>query len=115
MNLRGINLEGAKIEGANLSGARLVDTWHNSKKLWELRPILQLGIAGSRRVTTLVYFYQDKSEPMVKCGCFRGTIKEFSKKVKEKHKGTFYEYEYNAMIDYIKKIRKYQLQEQKED
>ena len=47
---------------------------------------------------------------MIYCGCFNGTIEDFAERVKKTHSGTFYEYEYNAMIDYIKKIREYQLQ-----
>ena len=38
----------------------------------------------------------------ITCGCFRGTIEEFEKKVEETHKGTIYERQYKAIIGVIK-------------
>ena len=38
----------------------------------------------------------------VTCGCFRGDLKEFAKKVEATHAGTIYEKQYNAIIDLIK-------------
>jgi hypothetical protein len=55
-------------------------------------------------------FYADKSEPMICCGCFSGTIEEFEAEIHKRHGGTFHEYEYMAMVDHIKAIRKYQLE-----
>ena len=101
----GANLYGANLRCANLDGAK-----HNDKKLWGLRPVLQLGCCGSVGRSTLVMFYADKSEPMIHCGCFSGTIEEFEAKIHERHGGTFHEYEYMAMVDHIKAIRKYQLE-----
>ena len=106
----GANLYGANLDGANLRCANLRCAKHNDKKLWQVRPILQLGCCGScDRITTII-FYADKSEPMVYCGCFSGTIEQFEEKIHETHSGTFHEYEYMAMVDYIKSIRKYQLE-----
>ena len=109
-NLDGANLDGANLYGANLYGANLYGAKHNDKKLWGLRPVLQLGCCGSVGRSTLVMFYADKSEPMIHCGCFSGTIEEFEAKIHERHGGTFHEYEYMAMVDHIKAIRKYQLE-----
>ena len=101
----GANLRCANLDGANLDGAK-----HNDKELWGIRPVLQLGCCGSIGRSTLVMFYADKSEPMIYCGCFRGTIEEFEAKIHKRHGGTFHEYEYMAMVDHIKAIRKYQLE-----
>ena len=38
----------------------------------------------------------------ITCGCFRGSIEEFEKKVKNTHTGTVYENQYNAIINVIK-------------
>ena len=38
----------------------------------------------------------------ITCGCFRGSIKEFEKKVEGTHSGTIYEKQYKAIINVIK-------------
>ena len=38
----------------------------------------------------------------ITCGCFKGSIEEFEKKVEETHSGTVYEKQYKAIIDVIK-------------
>ena len=38
----------------------------------------------------------------ITCGCFRGSIDEFEKKVEETHSGTIYETQYKAIINVIK-------------
>lgn len=38
----------------------------------------------------------------ITCGCFRGSLEEFEKKVEETHKGTIYEKQYKAIINLIK-------------
>lgn len=89
---------------------------HINKELWGIRPVLQLGYRGSVGRSTLVLFYTaGMFEPMIFCGCFRGTIEEFESKIHERHGGTFHEYEYMAMVDHIKAIRKYQLEVQDEN
>ena len=110
-SLRHASLDGASLDGASLRHASLVGAKHNSKELWKTRPVLQLGCCGSVGRSTLVMFYADKSEPMIYCGCFSGTIEEFEAKIHKQHGGTFHEYEYMAMADHIKAIRKYQLEE----
>ena len=110
-NLDGANLDGAILDGAILRCANLYGAKHNDKELWKTRPVLQLGCCGSVGRSTLVMFYADKSDPMIYCGCFSGTVEEFEAKIHKRHGGTFHEYEYMAMVDHIKAIRKYQLEE----
>ena len=38
----------------------------------------------------------------ITCGCFRGSLEEFEKKVEETHKGTIYEKQYKSIINLIK-------------
>ena len=38
----------------------------------------------------------------ITCGCFKGSIEEFEKKVEETHSGTLYEKQYKAIINVIK-------------
>ena len=38
----------------------------------------------------------------ITCGCFRGSLEEFEKKVEETHKGKIYEKQYKAIINLIK-------------
>lgn len=97
----GANLRCANLDGANLDG----------KKLWKTRPVLQLGYCGRYGRNTIVFFFDDKTEPLIKCGCFSCTIEEFSEKIHKTHAGTFHEYEYMAMVEHIRAIRKYQLEE----
>ena len=105
------SLDGASLNGASLNYASLNGAKHNDKELWTIRPVLQLGCCGSVGRSTLVMFYSNKSEPLIYCGCFSGTIEEFEAKIHEQHGGTFHEYEYMAMVNHIKAIRKYQLEE----
>ena len=102
----GANLDGANLDGANLYGANLYGA-----KLWRKRPVLQLGQCGSRNGITLAYFFEDKSEPKVKCGCFYGTLTEFRAKIHETHAGTFFEREYNILADHIEEIYNLQKEE----
>ena len=109
-SLRNADLRNADLYGASLRNADLYGVNHNGKELWSLRPVLQLGCCGSVGRSTLVMFYADKSDPMVYCGCFSGTVDEFEKKIHDRHAGTFHEYEYMAMVEHIRAIRKYQLE-----
>ena len=102
-NLYGANLEGANLDGANLDGAKYGD-----KQLWASRPVLQLGPCGRTGRTTVVFFFADGSEPLIRCGCFTGTLEEFREKIHETHEGTFHELEYNALASHIEAI--YQIQ-----
>jgi hypothetical protein len=110
-NLRCANLEGANLEGANLEGANLDGAKYHDKQLWTSRPIIQLGPCGRYGRSTIVFFFEDKSEPLIRCGCFSGTIAEFEAKIHETHAGTFHEKEYMAMVRHIKSIRTLQKKE----
>jgi len=107
-NLTGADLTGADLTRANLTGA---DLEVNGKKLWATRPILQLGPCGGVNRTTIVYLFDDKSDPEIRCGCFTGDLAQFRAKIKETHGGAFHEREYNAMADHIEAIYKIQQSE----
>ena len=110
-NLSRATLYGANLDGANLDGANLYRATLDGAKLWSKRQVLQLGQCGSRNGITLAYFFEDKSEPKVKCGCFWGTLTEFRKTIHETHAGTFFEKEYNALADHIAAIYEIQKKE----
>lgn len=56
---------------------------------------------GSSNRHTHAYLTRDNAVEIT-CGCFRGSIEEFEKKVKNTHAGTVYENQYNAIINVIK-------------
>ena len=56
---------------------------------------------GSSNRHTHAYLTGDNTVEIT-CGCFRGSIEEFEKKVKNTHAGTVYENQYNAIINVIK-------------
>ena len=56
---------------------------------------------GSVNRHTHAYLTKD-NEVEITCGCFRGSIEEFEKKVEETHSGTSYEKQYKAIINVIK-------------
>ena len=56
---------------------------------------------GSSNRHTHAYLTGDNTVEIT-CGCFRGSIEEFEKKVKKTHDGTVYENQYNAIINVIK-------------
>jgi len=103
-NLEGANLEGANLEGANLEGANLEGAKYGDKQLWTSRPVLQLGPCGRYGRTTVVFFFADGSDPLIRCGCFMGSIAEFEEKIHETHKRTFHETEYMILAKHIKAI-----------
>ena len=109
-NLDGANLYGANLYGANLDGANL-----DGAKLWNKRPVLFLGQCGNRNGITIAYFFEDASEPRIKCGCFWGTLTEFRAKIHKTHDGTFFEQEYNVLADHIEAIYKLQKEETDND
>jgi hypothetical protein len=57
---------------------------------------------GSRK-TQSTYYWTEKSEQVI-CGCYKGTLDNFEKRVQETHSGTIYEKEY---LNWIHKIRVY--------
>ena len=56
---------------------------------------------GSCSRHTHAYLTKD-NKVEITCGCFRGSIEEFEKKVEETHSGTIYEKQYKAIINVIK-------------
>lgn len=56
---------------------------------------------GSSNRHAHAYLTRDNTVEIT-CGCFRGSIEEFEKKVKNTHAGTVYEKQYNAIINVIK-------------
>ena len=110
-NLRGANLGGADLGDADLGDADLGDAdlrgadlggaylgaWG---KIQYSSDILIVGAIGSRNDYTTI-FHTDKGV-FVQCGCFKGTLEEFEKKVKETHQGNKYERDYLALIGFVK-------------
>ena len=47
-------------------------------------------------------YLTNENKVEITCGCFRGSIEEFEKKVEETHSGTIYEKQYKAIINVIK-------------
>jgi hypothetical protein len=95
-NLGGAYLVGAYLGGANLGGANLGE-WG---KLQSASDMLIIGCIGSRNGYTTI-FHTDKGM-FVLCECFRGTLDEFEKKVKETHQGNKHERDYLALIQFVK-------------
>ena len=124
-NLRHADLRYAYLTGAYLTGACLEDAiLHRAdlryakvqdKTLWDKRPFLSLGQCGSVNRTTLAFFFEDRSEPFIMCGCFKGGLKEFKARIKETHSGTFYEVEYNIMASHITELHKEQQQQTRKE
>ena len=90
-NLRGANLWGADLRGANLRGADLRGA--NGK-------VLSFGPIGSRQGIT----YVTKTDQIIhiRCGCFYGTLEEFTAKVEEEHGDSQHGKSYKAAIEFIK-------------
>ena len=51
---------------------------------------------------TTTFFRTESKGIFVYCGCFEGTLEEFIKRVKQKHKDTKYGKEYLAMVELVK-------------
>ena len=56
---------------------------------------------GSANRHTHAYLTKE-NKVEITCGCFRGSIEEFEKKVEETHSGTVYEKQYKSIINVIK-------------
>ena len=97
-DLRGADLRGAYLGGAYLRGAYLGEEWG---KLGDVSDVMMVGPIGSRGGYTTI-FHTDKGVFVV-CGCFRGTIEEFAKKVEEKHGNNRHAMDYKALIEFVKK------------
>ena len=100
--LRGANLGDAYLGGAYLGGANLGDAYLGDEwgELQSSSDVLIVGPIGSRNGYTTIY-HTDKGI-FVRCGCFRGSLNEFSKKVKETHGESKHAKDYLALIDFVK-------------
>ena len=99
-NLRSANLSSADLSYADLSYANLSSA-DLSYALSDLK-FISLTCIGSRKGMTTYCFDYD----IVWCGCFKGTLEEFEKKVEETHKDNQqYLKEYRGAIAYIKSLK----------
>ena len=96
-DLGGADLRGANLGDANLVGANLVGEWG---KLENVSNVLMVGPIGSRNGYTTIY-HTDKGV-FVSCGCFRGTLDEFAKKVEETHGDNNHARDYKALVEFAK-------------
>ena len=96
-NLGDAYLGGANLGDANLGGANLGGEWG---ELQSSSDVLIAGPIGSRNDSTNI-FHTDKGI-FVRCGCFRGSLSEFGKKVKETHGESKHAKDYLALIDFVK-------------
>ena len=94
-DLRGADLRGANLRGANLRGADLRGATTDDK-------FVQASCIGSsKRMTT---YNATKDE--IFCGCFKGTLEQFEKRVEETHKDNAqYLSEYRSAIAFFKAIK----------
>ena len=93
-NLDGANLDGANLDGANLVRANLVGAKH-------VKDHMSIGRIGSRndRLTATITV---KGKIVVCCGCWKGTLEGFVKRVKEVHIDNEHAKAYLAAVDLIK-------------
>ena len=96
-DLRGADLRYANLGGADLGGADLGEEWG---KLEKSTDIFIAGPLGSRNGYT-TFFHTDKGI-FVQCGCFRGTLEEFTAKVKETHNNNEHARNYLAIAEFVK-------------
>ena len=88
---------GANLGGAYLGDANLGDDWG---KLESVADVLIVGAIGSRDGYTTMY-HTDEGV-FVMCGCFRGTLDEFAKKVEQTHGNNKHARDYKALIEFVK-------------
>ena len=94
-DLRGAILCGAIIRGVDLNNADLRGAITNKR-------YIQISCIGSAKRRTTYCFDDD----IVWCGCFKGSLADFEKKVKETHKDNEqYLKEYLGFIQYIKTLK----------
>jgi hypothetical protein len=100
--LVGANLEGAYLEGANLVGAYLEGAYlaraefSDNKLLIGTRPYMAIGPIGSR--CAMVTLWITDKGPMVRAGCFTGTLEEFAAAVTKTHGTNDHAKEYEMAI-----------------
>ena len=96
------NKEGvrADLRSADLSRADLSLAYLSRVDL--SKRYIQISCIGSRKGMTTYCFDDDK----IWCGCYTGTLAEFEKRVKEKHKDNKqYAKEYLGFIEYLKSLK----------
>ena len=74
---------------------------YGSARVCEPRHILVIGPIGSRNDYT-TFFYGKDGKIHIKCGCFRGDIKEFTAKVEETHGNNHHGKMYKLAIEMAK-------------
>jgi len=99
-NLYGANLFWANLSGANLYGANLSGADGKKITLVGERPFLQIGPIGSRADCLLVFITSDGI--CLRAGCWFGTLKEFTARVKKTHEDTAHGREYAAAIELVR-------------
>ena len=85
-------LADANLADANLAGAKFSD----AKLLIGKRPYMAIGPIGSR--CAMVTLWITDKGPMVKAGCFTGTLEEFSAAVTKTHGSNDHAKEYEMTI-----------------
>ena len=104
-NLYGADLYGADLYGADLSradlyGANLYGANLYGEKIAKCeRPFISIGPIGSR-CDNLLAFLTEKGV-RIKAGCFFGTVKQFTDKLKETHNDNNHAKEYTAALAMI--------------
>ena len=88
----GANLARANLARANLAGAKFSD----DKLLIGKRPFFTIGPIGSR--CALVSLWLTDKGPMVRAGCFTGTLDEFTAAVEKTHGDSDHGKEYAMAI-----------------
>src|SRR3990167_7974172 len=89
-DLSGADLSRADLSGADLSGAYLRGAYlrgaivEGARKLIGTRPILQIGLLGSRCAYLLAYLTDQGI--CIRAGCFFGTLEEFRSAVSKTHR-----------------------------
>ena len=96
-NLGDAYLGGANLRGAYLRGANLGDEW---EKLVSTSDLLIVGPIGSRSGYTTIY--HTNKGVFVTCGCFRGSLDEFAKKVDKTHGDNNHARDYKALVEFVK-------------
>jgi uncharacterized protein YjbI with pentapeptide repeats len=103
--LVGANLNNADLSGADLVGAELSEANLRGALLYGTTGVEQFIFAnplGSRNDIT----QWDMVNDIILCGCFRGTIDEFSAKVEQTHANNpVHLAEYQAMIRFFKAVK----------
>ena len=102
-NLDGASLIGASLDGANLNRANLDGANLNRASLPKNLHIYSVtGPGSARRMTTFVVEWD-----IVFCGCFKGSLAEFSEKCKKTHADHVqWLAEYRAVVNFFKAMRK---------